>query len=58
LKYGRQIKAPGGATKIFFGNKEYQGAISEFKTAIQLLDKAKGGNLIIKDNQILTAYKN
>jgi len=58
LKYGRQIKTAGGETKIFFGNKEYQRAISEFKTAIQLLDKAKGGNLIIKGNYIITAYKN
>jgi hypothetical protein len=57
-KYGRSEKAPGGATKIFLGKREYQEAVTEFKKAIQLLDKAKGGNIIVSDNEIITVYKN
>ena len=58
LKYGKCIQAPGGAIKIFFGNREYQSAVGEFKRAIQLLDKAKGGNIIIEGNSIITGYRN
>jgi len=57
-QFGRCSAAPGNATKIFFGNKEYEEAEREFKRALQHLDKVKGGNLIIKDDKILTAYKN
>lgn len=58
MSCGRDIKTGGGATKIFFGNKEHQSVVGEFKKAIQLLDKAKGGNIIIKGDRILTAFKN
>jgi len=56
-KFGRSVKVPGGAIKVFFGKKEYQHTVQEFKKAIQLLDKAKGGNIIIKDDCIITVYK-
>lgn len=56
-KYGNSKKAPGGAINIFFGNKEYQRVIEELKRAIQLMDRAKNGNIIIKGDRILTVYK-
>ena len=57
-QYGKCSKAPGNATKIFFGNKEYGEVERELKGMLQHLDKAKGANLIIKNDSILTAYKN
>ena len=54
---GRSERAPGDAIKIFFGKREYQRTIEQLKKVIQLLDKAKGGTIIIKDNYILTVYK-
>jgi len=51
-KYGRCESAPGGATKVHFGKREYQRTVYEFKRAIQLLDKVKGGSLIIKDGYV------
>ena len=56
-KYGRCENAPGGATKINFGKREYQRTVHEFKKVIQLLDKVKGGSLIIKDGYVVTVYK-
>lgn len=38
--FGRTAYAPGGATKIFFGNKEYEQAIREIKKTIKLLERA------------------
>ena len=57
LRYGRSITAPGGATKVFFGNKECQQVISEFKKVIQIMDRARGTNIIIADDNIITVYK-
>jgi hypothetical protein len=57
-QYGRCSTASGNATKISFGNKECKEAEREFKRMLQYLDKAKGGNLIIKNDSILTVYKN
>jgi hypothetical protein len=54
---GRCEKAPGGALKIFFGIKEYQETIESLKKTIQLLDKVKGGTLIINGDKIITVYK-
>ena len=56
-KFGRQKSAPGGALKVFIGNKECQQTIEEFKKAIQLMDKAKNGYLIIAEDNIVTMYK-
>lgn len=55
---GRCEKAPGGALKIFFGLKEYQKTIKDLKRTIQMLDKVKGGTIIINEDQIVTVYKN
>lgn len=55
---GRYEKAPGGALKIFFGFKEYQRTIEDLKRTIQMLDKVKGGTLIINKDRIVTVYKN
>ena len=57
MKHGRREKASGGATRLFFGNKEYQSAVGELKKAIQLLDKVKNGKVIIMDEHVLTMYK-
>ena len=57
MRCGRGVTSRGGAIEIYFGNKEYQIAVSEFKKVIQLLDRAKGGNIIIKGDHIITAYK-
>jgi len=54
---GKYTKAPGGATKITFGNREYQEIVQETKHLLQMLDKAKGGTIIIQDNDILTVYR-
>lgn len=56
-KYGRHCQAPGGATKIVFGRKEHQSAVSELKQLIQLLDHVKGGTIITKEDIALTLYK-
>ena len=58
MKNGINEKAPGGAIRVVFGKKEYQKTVGELKQAIQLLDKVKGGKVIICDEHILTVYKN
>ena len=57
LKYGSHKSAAGGATKVFFGKREYRETVEELKRAIQLLDKAKGGSIIIKNDSVITVYK-
>ncbi len=57
LECGELADAPGGVIKIHLGNKEYQQAISQCKRFIQLLDKAKGGSLIVDGDQVITLYK-
>ena len=57
LNKGRGQFAPGGATKIFIGKKEYQAVVTELKRAIQIMDKAKDATLIINEGRILTVYK-
>jgi hypothetical protein len=42
----------------FLSKRERQAIVTELKRAIQMLDKAKGGNVIICDDRILTVYKN
>ena len=56
LEKGRPQFAPGGATKVFLGEKESQAVITELKRAIQIMDKAKNSTLIIDGNVILTLY--
>ena len=55
-RYGRIEYAPGGAVRIFFGKKERQLMVTDFKKTIQMLDKTQGGTLIVKDNELITAY--
>jgi hypothetical protein len=55
--FGRIENAPGGVAKVFLGRKECQQACREFKRAIQLLDKSKGGTLIIDGDYLITLYK-
>lgn len=58
LEFGREEQAPGNSTRIFMGKRECQRAITEFKRMIQLLDKAKGGTIIVADDDsIITMYK-
>jgi len=57
-QYGRCEKAAGGAIKIFFGNREYQDVVHELKSTLQMLDKAKGGTLVINEDRIATVYRN
>jgi hypothetical protein len=56
---GRHCPAPGGATKIVFGRKEYQSAVSGLKQQIQLLDHLKGSTIIMDEKQdtAITLYK-
>ena len=56
-EFGRTSSAPGGAEKIFVGDKEHQLVTQELKKAIQLMDRAKGGYLVVRGNKILTVYK-
>ncbi len=54
---GQYLNAPGGATKIRLGNREYQNIVHETKRFLRVLDKAKGGTIIIHDTDMLTVYK-
>ena len=46
-----------GKTVLFFGRKEAAQAAREFKNMIQMLDKASGCCLIVKDGQVLNMQK-
>ena len=56
---GSYREAPGGATKVVFGRKEHQSAVSELKQQIQLLDHLKGSTIIMDEKQdtAITLYK-
>lgn len=56
-RFGREEKAPGGATRIILGKREHQQVVGEFKKMIQMLDKAKGGKVIFCNDEIITVYK-
>ena len=56
-KEGKYLRAPGGVVKIHLGNREYQNLVAKIKRFLQILDKAKGGTIIIDDSDILTTYK-
>jgi hypothetical protein len=55
--YGRVSYAPGGAEKIFFGKRECNRTINELKKAISLVERARGGSMIIANGQVVTVYK-
>ena len=48
---------PNGEMKLSLGKKEYQKIVGDLKRAIQLMDKAKGGHIIMRDEVVLTVYK-
>jgi len=54
---GAYLRAPSGAIKIKLGNREYQNIVHELKHFMQILDRAKGGTVILHDNDMLTVYK-
>lgn len=56
-KYGRYETAPGGATRVFLGRKEANKVCQDCKKTIQSLDKLSGVSMIIKDDNIITLYK-
>lgn len=55
---GHYEQIDGGITKVFFGRKEHQHAITALKRIIRLVDRAKGGTMIIHQDRIVTVYKN
>jgi len=57
LEHGRLDRAAGGATRISFNNKEYQAAVTDLKRILQMLDRARGGNLVMLNECALTVYK-
>ncbi len=57
MRCGRVERAPGGADKIFLGRHEARELRCRLKQLLQLLDRAEGSSLIVKDGCILTVYK-
>ena len=57
MKHGRVSYAPGGLEKLFFGNKECAHVITELKRIIKTLERAKGGTIILSNENIVTVYK-
>lgn len=57
MKHGRVSNAPGGIYKLFLGNKECANAINDLKEAMKTLERAKGGTIILGENQVVTVYK-
>jgi hypothetical protein len=55
--YGSYEAAPGGATRITLGHREYQMIAGEMKWYLQQLDKARRGTLVVKDDHLITCYK-
>ena len=58
LSNGQQDEAPGGAVKYFFGEKEYQQEMNRLKEYEKLLERAKNTIVIVRDDTVLTTYKN
>jgi hypothetical protein len=57
LAHGQLLNAPGGVTKVVFGEKECQQIIAELKSAIQLVIRAKNRCMIVDGDSIITAYR-
>lgn len=55
--YGNCETAPGGATKIIFGNREYREIVGELKFLLQKFDKMKKGSMVFKDEVVITVYR-
>ena len=57
MKHGRVSYITRGVNKLFLGDKECANAVNELKRVIKLLERAKGGTIIFKENQLITVYK-
>jgi len=57
LKNGRISHVSGGAMRIFLGNKESNQMIMELRNTIKLIERAKGGTLILAEDTALTVYR-
>ncbi len=57
-QFGKRRNCSGGTEELFFGNKEARRAAREFKVLIQILDKVKGGSLVMAGGEVLTLNKN
>ena len=57
LECGTLEHAPGGALRVFLGKRATHDVVSRLKRAIQLVEKASGGCLVVKDDVVLTAYR-
>jgi hypothetical protein len=57
VHYGRHERAPGGAIKIIFGDKECREYTALRENYPQLLDKVKGATVIVDGKWIITIYK-
>ncbi|MFT5725940.1 MAG: hypothetical protein ACI8PB_000056 [Desulforhopalus sp.] len=57
LRHGRVSYASGGTEKLFFGKKECARMISELKKGIKTLERARGGTIILSNENIITVYK-
>ena len=55
--YGSYDDAPGGAIRVYLGNREYQTIVGEIKWQLQQLDKARRGTLIMKADHLVTLYR-
>jgi hypothetical protein len=55
--FGCFQRLPKGTEKIFFGKKEANQLLNELKRVIQVLDKIRGGTMIVDGNSIITVYK-
>jgi len=58
LDWGRLEPAPGGAMRVFLGNREARRIEEEISAFRKLVERAKGGTIVIKDDGILTMYRN
>ena len=57
LRYGRVEYQKGDSEKIFLGKRESNEIIRELKHAIKLIERSKGGTVILAQDQIVTVYK-
>lgn len=55
MEFGRFEAGPGGVTKVFLGKREAWKIPRRFKK--QMIEKAIGTTLIIKDGLLITAYR-
>jgi hypothetical protein len=54
LEWGRLEPAPGGAVRVFLGKREAQKIDEEISAFRKLVERAKGGSMVIKDDCVLT----